>query len=165
MTSQTTCVWAITPELILAIDDTLGPPVDSYVNGSQTWFTDEVALGGITLEWRLHPAAGFRPIQGLATDDRWETTVRALDSGTDADALALGNETRSLLSLWDGLECFVAYDDDCEPVPLAQTAGARIGIPPTASGIVDHDVIGDAWERTQGKISVTELLMRALDAR
>ncbi|MDQ1477906.1 MAG: hypothetical protein QOE62_3135, partial [Actinomycetota bacterium] len=45
-----TTVWTISPELVLALDAQLGFPVDSYVNGSQTWLVEE---GDLTLEWRL----------------------------------------------------------------------------------------------------------------
>ena len=53
-----TCVWLITPEVLLAIDARLGDPDDAYVNGSQVWIVD---YPDFTLEWRLHPVAGFQP--------------------------------------------------------------------------------------------------------
>lgn len=162
MPSQPACIWTVTPDLIRAIDTTLGPPVDSYVNGSQTWFTDEAALGDITLEWRLHPVAGFEPVLGQGVEERWEAVVQALESGADPAALPLGTEVRSLTSLWDGLECFAAYGDECEPMPLAHAAHTRLGIAPLATGLVDHEVIGDAWERAQGRVSIMELLRDAL---
>ena len=36
-----TTVWTISPELVLALDEQLGLPVDSYVNGSQTWLVED----------------------------------------------------------------------------------------------------------------------------
>src|SRR2546426_12497597 len=51
-------VWRSSPELVLALDEHFGPPVDSYVNGSQTWLLDN-GPGGVALEWRFHPAASF----------------------------------------------------------------------------------------------------------
>ena len=72
-----TSVWTIGPELVLALDEHLGPPVDSYVNGSQTWLTE----GAITLEWRLHPVSGYDVPGGLSHYDVWETVVGALSAG------------------------------------------------------------------------------------
>ena len=45
---------------MLALDEHFGPPVDSYVNGSQTWLLDN-GPGDAALEWRLHPVASYRP--------------------------------------------------------------------------------------------------------
>src|SRR6185503_17792131 len=56
-----TAVWTISPDLVLALDAQLGLPVDSYVNGSQTWLVDGEP---VPLEWRLHPVAGYRAPAG-----------------------------------------------------------------------------------------------------
>src|SRR5688500_7847621 len=32
-----TCVWRISPALVIALDERFGEPVDAYVNGSQVW--------------------------------------------------------------------------------------------------------------------------------
>jgi hypothetical protein len=163
MSLEASCVWPVTRDIVLAIDTHLGPPVDSYINGAQTWFTDEPELGGITLEWRLHPVAGFEPVAGVAADDRWDFVVTAAaDRDVDLDALPIGEATRALSSLWDGLECFVAYGEECEPAPLAQAVTERLGITPAASGLVDHDAIADQWERTHGALSVTDMLLAQL---
>src|SRR2546422_5609054 len=53
-------VWRSSPELVLALDEQFGAPVDSYVNGSQTWLLDN-GPGGVALEWRLHPGPPFPP--------------------------------------------------------------------------------------------------------
>src|SRR3989440_11803783 len=53
-------VWRSSPELVLALDEQFGPPVDSYVNGSQTWLLDN-GPGGVALEWRVCPAAPDPP--------------------------------------------------------------------------------------------------------
>ena len=86
-----TTVWTISPELVLALDEQLGLPVDSYLNGSQTWLVDD---GPITLEWRLHPVAGYRPPAGVSTYDIWENIVSQLSSEGDPHALRLGSEVR-----------------------------------------------------------------------
>lgn len=158
-----TAVWRISPELVVALDARLGPPVDSYVNGSQTWLLPN-GPGEIVLEWRLHPVAGYRKPSGLSHYDVLEEVVMALTASADASALPLGADTRPLTSLWDGLECFPAYGDEVEPQPLAAAAADALGVEPDAVGVVDHDVIGDEWERTQGNVSIIALLLRALGA-
>lgn len=163
-----TAVWGITPELILTLDERLGPPVDSYLNGSQTWFTDmpDPPAGGrqagVALEWRLHPTAGYRLPAGLSHYDLWDAVVAQLAVAGDPSTLALGEEPRALGELWDGLECFPAYGDDVEPATLSAAALATLGIPPDAGGLVDHDRIGDAWERSRGEVSIIGLLLDQL---
>jgi hypothetical protein len=154
-----TTVWKIDPELVVTLDERLGQPVDSYVNGSQTWLVD---VGDITLEWRLHPVAGYTTPHPLSHYDVWESAVTALTAGADAHALRLGDETRPLTSLWDGLECFAAYDDDLEPQQLAAMATELLGRAPDGVGLVDHDAIGDAWEASRGKVSIVALLLEQL---
>lgn len=160
--SLATTVWHIRPEIVAALDDQLGPPVDSYVNGSQTWFTE--VKGDVVLEWRLHPVAGYRAPEGLSHYDLWETVVAELAAGTDPDGLKLGSETRALATLWDGLECFPAHADDLEPATLSAAAIAALGRPPDAAGLVDHTQIGDAWERSRGAVSIVGLLFTQLGA-
>jgi hypothetical protein len=139
----------------------LGLPIDSYVNGSQTWLVDN-GPGAITLEWRLHPVAGYRAASGVSHYDLWETVVAALANGADPDGIPLGTEHRPLGSLWDGLECFAAYGDDVEPAPLARAAGDAVGRPPAAAGLVDHDRIGTEWEHAHGTTSIVDMLLAEL---
>jgi hypothetical protein len=156
-----TAVWRATPAVVLALDGRLGPPVDGYVNGTQTWLTDD-GPGGATLEWRLHPVAGFRAPAGTRPEEVFDSVVAALASGGDPDTLEIGDDRRALASLWDGLECFPAYGDEMEPVMLAHAATDALGIAPDAGGLVDHGRIGDAWERASGTISLTEMLLDEL---
>jgi len=150
------------PELVLTLDEHLGPPVDSYVNGSQTWLYGDEDRGDIILEFRLHPVAGYRPAAGASHYDLWETVVAQLSSGADPHALHLGNEVRPLASLWDGLECFAAYGDDIEPAQLARRATVALGREPDRAGLVDHERIGEAWERAKGNVSIVALLVEEL---
>jgi hypothetical protein len=156
-----TTVWTISPELVLALDAQLGFPVDSYVNGSQTWL---VEAGDLTLEWRLHPVAGYRAPAQLSPYDLWETVVSQLSLAGDPHALRLGSEVRPLTALWDGLECYAAHGEEPEPQTLATVATNQLGRPPDRFGLVDHDAIGDAWERANGGVSIVALLLAQLEA-
>ena len=148
-----TCVWRATPALVIALDERFGEPVDAYVNGSQTWLRDD-GPAGITLEWRLHPVAGFRPPSGIGTYDLFATVALALATGETAPA--------PLHHLWDGLEAFPAYDDETEPAVLAAAVADSLGIAPDASGLVDHARIGDEWERSDGGVSIIDALLGQL---
>jgi hypothetical protein len=165
-----TAVWNITPELVLALDEHLGPPVDSYLNGSQTWLVGdepdtgnaEVDAGALILEFRMHPVSGYQPPADFSHYDIWEAVVSQLTEGTDPQALRLGDEVRPLSGLWDGLEAFPAYGDEIEPARLASVAQAALDLAPDRAGLVDHEAIGDAWERANGKVSIVALLIDQL---
>jgi hypothetical protein len=148
-----TCVWRCSAELLLALDDRFGEPVDAYVNGSQVWLRDDGPTG-VALEWRLHPVPGFRRPAGTGTYDLLERVVFALRTG-DAPLSPLEE-------LWDGLEAFPAYGDEVEPVPLAAACTEALGMAPDAYGMVDHEPIGDEWERTNGRASVVVALLTQL---
>lgn len=157
-----TTVWTISGGLVLALDERLGPPVDSFVNGSQTWLVDPDGDEHETLEFRLHPVGGYRAPAGCSHYDLWEVVVAGLSGGTDEHALPLGDEVRPLTSIWDGLECFQAHGDDIEPARLAALATGVLGVPPERAGLVDHDAIGDEWERSHGRVSIVALLREQL---
>jgi hypothetical protein len=160
-TRTPTALWLVDADLIVALDAHLGPPIDSYVNGSQTWLTPD-GPGGVELEWRLHPVAGYVAPAGLSHYDVWETVATALAQGADPSELPLGSEVLDLHRLWEGLECFAAYGDEIEPANLAAAAGEVIGRAPDEAGVVDHDAIGDAWEATMGQVSIVALLVGQL---
>jgi hypothetical protein len=80
-----------------------------------------------------------------------------------AFALATGGQPPVPLErLWDGLEAFPAYDDEVEPAPLVASVTEALGVAPDAAGLVDHQPIGDAWERSRGGISIVEEVLRQL---
>src|SRR5687767_13429843 len=145
-----TAVWRIRPELVLAMADRLGEPVDRYVNGSQTWFTE--TPGGVALEWRLHPVAKYATPKGMTHNDVWDVVVEGL----------IGHVRLRPEDVWDGLECFAAYGDDIEPGALGAAVVQELGVAPDLTGLVDHDSIGDAWERTRGTVSIVDLLLEQL---
>jgi len=149
-----TCVWrAERLRLVVALDDRFGEPVDAYVNGSQVWLRDD-GPGGVTVEWRLHPVPGFQRPDGVDVHELFATTAHALAAGAEPPA--------ALDTLWDGLEAFAAYGDEVEPATLAAAATEALGIPPDATGLVDHDRIGDEWERSGGRVSIVALLLEQL---
>ncbi|HEX2063589.1 MAG TPA: hypothetical protein VHE80_04120 [Acidimicrobiales bacterium] len=150
-----TCVWRTSAELVVALDERFGEPVDAYVNGSQVWLRED-GPGGIPLEWRLHPVAGFRCPPGTTTYDLFPTVALAVARGAPPAAPPE--------SLWDGLEAFPAFGDEAEPALLRIAAADSLGIPPHAAGLVDHDAIGDAWERSKGGVSVVDALLAQLSA-
>lgn len=155
------CIWRISAELVVALDERFGPPVDAYVNGSQTWLRDD-GPGGETIEWRLHPVAGFRRPPGVGTYELFESVALALETG--------GEPPAPPEQLWDGLEAFPAYvaegDGDApEPATLAAACAEALGIPPDAVGIVDHEPVAAAWERSGGSRSIVADLLAQLANR
>ena len=138
---------------MIALDDLFGEPVDAYVNGSQVWLRDD-GPGGVTLEWRLHPVAGYRRPDGVGTYEVFSAAALALATGAQPPA--------PLEALWEGLEVFPAYGDDVEPQPLAAAAAAALGIPPDASGLVDHEAVADEWERSDRATSIVAALLAQL---
>jgi hypothetical protein len=151
-----TCVWDVTPELVIALDDRFGESTDAYVNGSQVWLRDD-GPRGVTLEWRLHPVAGYQRPPGVDTYSVFSSVALALATGAPPPAPPE--------SLWDGLEAFAAYGDELEPAPLGHAATESIGITPRAVGLVDHGAVGDAWERSRGRLSAVALLLEQLETR
>ena len=112
--------------------------------------------GGATLEWRLHPVSAYARPDGVDTYEVFAITAAALASGSPPPA--------SLEELWEGLEAFAAYDDELEPATLAASTTDALGIAPDACGLVDHEGIGDAWERTGGQTSIVSALFEQLSA-
>lgn len=152
-----TCVWRITPALVVALDERFGEPLDAYLNGSQTWLRDD-GPGAETIEWRLHPVAGFRRPEDVEVHELFSSVALAIGTGERPVAPAE--------ALWDGLEAFPAHPDDVEvePAPLAAALEAALGIEPDACGLVDHNAVGDAWEHSGGGISIIAALLRQLSS-
>lgn len=148
------CVWRVDPGLILALDQRFGEPVDAYVNGSQVWLRDD-GPGGVTLEWRLHPVAGFARPPAVSTYDLFPAVALALAEDLLPPA-PLGR-------LWDGLEAFAAHGEELEPAPLAAAATRALGRAPDATGLVDHEGIAEVWEKVRGRISIAAALFAQLD--
>ena len=152
------CVWRISEAVVLALDERLGQPVDSYVNGAQTWLRED-GPGDEVVEWRLHPVAGFARPAGVGTHELFESVALAVGTG--------GAPAAPPERLWEGLEAFVPYEDEAaeiEPMRLAEICTAVLGLAPDASGMVHHEPIGAAWEQAQGRFSIVEALFEQLGA-
>jgi hypothetical protein len=147
-------LWRVTDELLLALDERFGEPVDAYLNGAQVWLRDD-GPAGEALEWRLHPVAGFERPGAVDVHELLATVVYALRTGEEPPA--------PIGALWEGLEAFPAYGDELEPAPLAAACSAALGVAPDAYGVVDHDRIGDAWERSSGRTSIVTALFEQLE--
>jgi hypothetical protein len=144
----------VTPTLVVTLDDRFGEPMDAYVNGSQVWLRDD-GPGGVAIEWRLHPVPGYERPASVGHEEVFPVTALAIAQGEDPPA--------PVESLWDGLEAFAAFGDEVEPATLAASVAAALGIAPDAAGLVDHQRIGDDWERTGGRISVIHSLLDQLE--
>ncbi|MBV8982338.1 MAG: hypothetical protein JO086_15655 [Acidimicrobiia bacterium] len=148
-----TCVWRISPQLVLARQDRFGDPVDAYVNGSQVWLRED-GPGGATIEWRLHPVPGYERPDGVDTYDVFPATALALAQGVAPPA--------PCQDLWDGLEAFAAYGDEVEPATLGAATTDALGVPADACGVVDHQRIGDEWEKSGRATSIVDALLAQL---
>ena len=149
-----TALWRVTGELLLALDEHFGEPVDAYLNGAQVWLRHD-GPGGEVLEWRLHPVASFRRPAGVDAQELLATVVYSLRTDTEPPA--------PIDTLWEGLEAFPAYGDELEPAPLVAACTAVLGIAPDAYGVVDHDRVGDQWERSSGRTSIVADLRAQLE--
>lgn len=148
-----TCLWRADAGLVLALQERFGEPLDAYVNGAQVWLRDD-GPGAATLEWRLHPVAGFRRPSGVPVDELWAAVVFAL-ANREAPPVPLDR-------LWEGLEAFCGFGDEVEPAPLAAACTDALGRAPDAYGIVDHDAVASRWERAEGGISIVAALLEQL---
>ena len=157
-----TALWPMTPDLAIALDQKFGPPVDCYVNGTQTWLTPD-GPNEFMLEWRLHPVGAYQTPAGMSHYEVFETVIAAISVGADLEHLSLGDEHRSLTELWSGLECFAAYGDPMSPDTLAQHCEQAIGIAAQHRGTVDHQSVSDEWLRTGRQRSLYDLVCDALN--
>lgn len=145
-----TCAYRVDAALVEALDERLGPPLDSYVRGWQVWL-EENGPGGERIEWRLHPPARFRMPRGVNPHDLFDVALQAIADGD----VALGD-------FWEVLEVFPADGDPMEPPEVARLATAVLGRPPDAAGWADHDRLGDLFKGRRGDFSVGQALLGQL---
>jgi hypothetical protein len=147
--------WRCSPRLLVALQQHLGDPLDTYVNGSQVWLRED-GPGEMTLEWRLHPVAGYERPPRTSTEGIFGQTVFALMNEDPPPA--------PLDRLWGGLEVYPAFGNEIEPATLAALTGAILQLQPDAFGLVDHAAIGDAWERDRSKVDLAATVLQHLGA-
>lgn len=161
--AEVTCVYRVDPELIEQLDAHLGPPLDSYVRGWQVWLEPN-GPDGQTLEWRLHPPAGFAMPRGVDPHDLFDVVVQGLaEPGAD---FAAGSQRRTLAQVWEVLEVFPAFPDPDKPITpdalVEAVAAALGGRRPDAAGHTDHARLGDLWRGKRGDFSVGKVLLDTL---
>ena len=159
-----TCVYRVDAALIEAHAARLGPPLDSYVRGWQVWL-EAHGPRGATLEWRLHPPAGFTMPRGVNPHDLFGEVLAALAEADDpdGDALPLGEERRDLGGVWEVLEVFPTFGDPAEPSEIVAVAAEVLGWRADAAGEADHARLGDLFKGHAGDFSVGRALLSTLD--
>lgn len=140
-----TCVWTVTPELLVALHTRLGPPAHAYDNGSQSWLRDD-GPNGVLVEWRLHPHAELVRTGRPSGYHLFPAVAGALARG-DAPEL----DPRAV---WSGLEAAPAFADPVTADALAGRLGAVLGLLPDAWGPLDRDALARSWEESLGDLDV-----------
>ena len=107
--------------------------------------------------------ASTSPPSGCSHYDVWDAVVGGLASGADPDHLVMGTERRALDSIWGGSSAsprtVTRWNHRCSRV-----GRDVLGIAPDASGLVDHERIGEESEREPGAVSIMTLLLEDLRA-
>ena len=134
------------PNLLKRLLEVHADPVDSYWNGSHTWFTN---TENNEFEWRLHPISGFEMPKASRPEE-------LLD-------LALEGEI-DIAHYWNGLEVFSISDEPCTLEELQKHIVETLGIEPDFIGLVDHESVGNDFERNAGKVSIINLLIEQIQA-
>lgn len=159
-----TCVYRVDVELVELLDARLGPPLDSYVRGWQVWL-EEHGPAGATLEWRLHPPAGFQMPRGVNPHDLFEVVLQGVSERDQPDAgpFATGAEQRTLAQIWEVLEIFPTFGEKVSAEDLVEVVTDVLGRRPDAAGIVDHARLGDLYKASSGRFSVGRALLETLE--
>lgn len=159
-----TCAYRVDAALVEQLDARLGPPLDSYLRGWQVWLEPH-GPGGETLEWRLHPPAGFRMPRGVNPHDLFEVVLQGLAgcAAPDVDALVVGEEHRRLDEVWEALEVWPTFGDDLAPDVVAASAARALGRAPDVAGRADHARLGDEFKGRKGDFSVGQALLASLE--
>lgn len=160
-----TCAFKVDPALLELLDAHLGPPLDSYVRGWQVWLEPN-GPDEQTLEWRLHPPAGFVMPRGVNPHDLFDVVLQGIaEHGEDFPA---GEQRLRLDQVWEALEVFPAFPEGhlptITPRPLVEAVAAALGgRRPDVAGQVDHARLGDLWKGKRGDFSVARVLLDTLD--
>lgn len=131
-------------DLLKLLVDVHGEPIDSYWNGSHTWFTQEDKC---LIEWRIHPVSGFRMPEASRPEELF--------------TMALENEVDPL-HYWEGLEVFPVEEHQFDEESFSKYCTERLGTAPDFVGYVDHETVGNDYERNNGNVSIISLLAKQL---
>jgi hypothetical protein len=164
MSLDPTCLFDVDEDLILTLEATFGPPIDSYLSGWQVWIEPSGLVGRdgepVELEHRLHPPAGFRVPEGISHHDLWDAAVEQIAAGERV--LRLGEEERRVQELWVLLEIYPGFGDPLTPDDLRRDVEARLGRAALAAGHVDHGRLGARWKRSKGAYDLAGALREQL---
>jgi hypothetical protein len=124
-----------------------GEPVDSYWNGSNTWFDEPSDFVDISIEWRLHPISGFEMPKACRPEELFTLMV---ENKVD------------LTHYIEGLEVFPTDENDISIEKFSDYIFQKIGLEPDYIGYVDHDIIGNQFEQSNGDTSIIQCLKEQL---
>lgn len=153
------CVFQVDRELLDALDERFGPPVDSYVFGFQVWL--EASSTGVELEYRLHPSAGFDLPSGVHPEELWDEVI----TQTGRAEFLLAGERRRIDELWSLLEVYPPFGDEAHPQEVREWAESALGRKAHASGYVDHGRLGKEWERRPGRFDLAGAILSSLEGQ
>ena len=132
--------------------------------------TEELALACYGVEVRVVDAAGLElcqrlrdalPPEFVAPSEPAEALVAYV---VTAGVLPGTAEDTEYLIACDGVEVFAAYGDELEPATLGAATADVLGIPADACGVVDHQRVGDEWEKRKGATSIVDALLSQLSS-
>lgn len=124
-----------------------GDPIDSYWNGSHTWFSEPEELNNIRLEWRLHPVSEFQMPDACRPEELFELI---LEEKVDPSHYV------------EGLEIFPVDDNNVPIENFNKYLSELLFKEPDKIGYVDHDEIGNIYEHSNGEVSIVKLLCEQL---
>lgn len=153
MAALATCVWGLRPELVVALHDRFGVPDEGFGNGIQTWVRSD-GPGGMPVQWRLHPRPDFVRPKEVGPHQLFASVAGPAARGETTD---LPPEV-----VWAGLVAGPAYGDEVDEIELTVRLTEVLGLAPDACGHADLDDLGQAWERSGGRLDVVDRLLAEL---
>lgn len=135
------------PNICNELHKRLGDPVDSYWNGSHTWFDEPEIWGDLRIEFRLHPVSNFVMPEASRPEELFELILE---------------EKVDLTHYLEGLEVFPVDENALSVDQFNNYLYEKLGIEPDITGFVDHEQIGNTYEQSGGNISVVSALVEQL---
>ena len=135
------------PNICKILHGTFGEPVDSYWNGSHTWFEEPDLLHNTRIEWRLHPVSGFDMPKASRPEELFEMII---EGSMDVEHYI------------EGLEVFPVDENEITIEEFKKYVFERINIEADFSGFIDHESIANEYEKSNGDVSITSLIAAQL---